>query len=492
MIVTRGTVTSCPQTALEQPGRLLVVDDNVDYLKTLELLFENTKFDCDYCQDGPSAIDAARRREFDVLLVDVRMTPIDGVETARAVKSLQPQIGVIMMTGFDKEDTPLEALRLGAVDYIDKPITNAASFLRMLTDQVRVVQSAKQLRTTKERLETVIQQVDAGVVVLDAQGKIDDVNQAALNLVAPGRSESDVRGHMFHEVCQLPELLFLSPKDEPFQKTFDLVREGPNQLIQVSATRLQDASNRPAGMVLLLKDLTAIAESQKAEGWRQMSRAITHGMKTPLATLRMRLERLKTKPDCAPLEGDFNMLLGVVEELHARLRDMVDFVKLDIVPVMAELNQTIAGAIRHFEVHRRPTTRIAFRRSPDPLRVPHAPAALELAIGNLLSNSQEAASDEVNIEIELLPDVDHRQAVITVCDDGPGIPAELRGDVFRRPLNSTKPGGSGLGTALVKYIVDQHQGSLVWQSPASLTGRGTRVTIRLPMADTPESGVMRD
>jgi two-component system sensor histidine kinase ChvG len=112
-----------------------------------------------------------------------------------------------------------------------------------------------------------------------------------------------------------------------------------------------------------------------------------------------------------------------------------------------------------------------------------APPALELAIENLLSNSQEASRDQVLIKVDIRRDPERPVAIIEVEDDGPGMPAEVREDVFRRPLNSTKPGGTGLGTALVKYIVDQHRGSLRWQSPIGETGRGTRVTIELPLTE---------
>lgn len=460
-------------------GRLLIVDDNVDYLRTLELLLDGTPLDCRFCADGPTAIEHARREEFDVLLTDVRMAPLDGVETAREVKALQPLIAVIMMTGFDKEDTPLEALRLGAVDYIDKPITNAGAFLRLLKRQVELVRSGKELRLTKERLETVVDQVDAGVVVVDGEGRIEDMNGSARNLIAS--DGENPLGRDFREVCAIPELLSLIPGDATVTKTFERTIDGQRRLFQASATRLPGIANQPAGMVLLVKDLTGLAEAQKAEGWRQMSRAITHGMKTPLATLRLRLERLHGKPECTELEGEFGMLLRVVEELHNRLRDMVDLVKLDISPDPGDLNETVERAVRRFEAHRRPGTRIQLALAGGPLRTSHSASALQLAIENLLANAQEAAEGDVEIRVETAHDVARRQAVVTVSDDGPGIPPELREEIFRRPLNSTKPGGSGLGAALVKYIVDQHEGGLTWQSPAPGLSRGTRVALWLPL-----------
>jgi signal transduction histidine kinase len=100
-------------------------------------------------------------------------------------------------------------------------------------------------------------------------------------------------------------------------------------------------------------------------------------------------------------------------------------------------------------------------------------------VENLLANAQEAAPGGVNIQVSIDVPANGETCSIVVADDGPGMPAEVAGDVFQRPLNSTKPGGTGLGTALVKYIVDQHRGCLTWDSP-SMNDHGTRVTLSLP------------
>lgn len=470
-----------PAAATDASGRLLVVDDNVDYLRTLEMLLEGTGHECHFCSDGPAAIDVARREEIDLLLTDVRMTPLDGVETAREVKRLQPLAAVIMMTGFDKEDTPLEALRLGAADYIDKPITDARAFLRLLGQHVLLAQNAKQLQRTKERLETVIQNVDAGVIVLDESGCIEEINAAAEDWV--DGDQASVRGRPLAEVVRIVELAAQVPAAGAATFDLPLVEGGVSRLLQVAVTRLAGPGEQAAGAVLLIKDLTALAEAQKAEGWRQMSRAITHGMKTPLATLRMRLEGLADAPPSPNWSQERERMLRLVSELHGRLGDLVSFVRLDVSQSDNDVGEVVRRAVAAFEKHRAPRASIELLAAPDPLVALCSPPALTLALENLLANSQESTNEAVRIEVDVARHPQRAAATITISDDGPGIPAELRDEVFRRPLNSTKPGGTGLGTALVKYIVDQHRGALHWQSPVRDDGRGTRVTIELPLAE---------
>ncbi|MGE0533844.1 MAG: response regulator [Pirellulales bacterium] len=480
-MVSRGEVAQLARHSITENGRLLIVDDNTDYLRTLEMVLDGTGHECRFYSNGPAAIDAAASDEFDVLLTDVRMLPLDGVETARTIKQVQPLLAVIMMTGFDKEDTPLEALRLGAVDFIDKPITDIDAFLRLLTQQVRLVHSAKQLVSTKQRLETVLSIVDAGIVVIDPAGEIEGINPLAHSVLAPGAGE--VVGRPFVEVCRIPELHALAAQQDSITRTFERsVGGGRPRLFQVDATPLVGAPGQPPGVVLLIKDLTSIAEAQKAKGWRQMSQAITHGMKTPLATLRMRLEGLISSAQDAQKKTENERLLRIVEELHGRLRDLVDLAKLEIAALSVDINESVQAVVRQLETHRAPTTQFDVRLWPEAIVVPHSPSAVRLALENLFSNAQESVpGGPVSIELSTRL-ADDGGAEITLADNGPGIPAEQREQIFERPLNSTKVGGSGMGAALVKYIVEGHRGRLSWESPRPELGHGTRVTLHLPAA----------
>lgn len=467
-----------PGSDSQEAGRLLVVDDNVQHLQTLEMLLDSTGHRCAFVHDGPSAIEAASAKEFDLLLTDVRMSPLDGVQTARAIKQIQPEMAVIMMTGFDREDTPLEALRLGAVDYIDKPITDANHFLRLLGHQVRLVHSAKELRATRDRLEAVMRNVDMGVIVADAEGKIEQVNEAARGYVLQGdgnsvaRSLSDVSSRIGWQIA--------IPREGTISSTIHVVGPTGPRLLQIDVTRLENIPGRGAGTVLLLKDLTLLAEQQRAEGWRQMSRAITHGMKTPLGTLRLRMEQLIKSGMVERAATDLETLLAVINELHHRLSDLVDFVKLDLQQVPVDLNVVVARSLKHFEAHCRANTSIEWSPSPEPLMVSVATSAAGLAIENLLANSQESTSEPVRVCVRTRP-AEEGGAIIEVEDNGPGIPQELQREIFQHPINSTKPGGTGLGAALVRYIIDQHEGQVEFVSPVK-DSRGTLVRMRFPGA----------
>lgn len=103
---------------------------------------------------------------------------------------------------------------------------------------------------------------------------------------------------------------------------------------------------------------------------------------------------------------------------------------------------------------------------------------------NLVSNAIDAMpSDGGNIQISGKVDLDQQKLVITVADDGPGIPEEIRDKFWEPFVSHGKPNGTGLGTAIVRSIIEAHGGSI---SYATVSGEGTTFTITLPLAPEEE------
>jgi CheY-like chemotaxis protein len=102
--------------------RVLVVDDDADLARTTALVLKRHGFDVSVAADGMAAIQQAEQNPFDVMLMDIRMPGMDGVEAYKHIKTLQPSIMVIMMTGFSVEDRIQEALREGALAVLTKPL----------------------------------------------------------------------------------------------------------------------------------------------------------------------------------------------------------------------------------------------------------------------------------------------------------------------------------------------------------------------------------
>ena len=103
--------------------RVLVVDDEAVIRDALKRILEGERFSVETCVSGHSAIESLHEREFDLIVTDLKMPGMNGIEVLKAVKALQPEAPVIMITGYASVDTAVEAMKNGAVDYIAKPFS---------------------------------------------------------------------------------------------------------------------------------------------------------------------------------------------------------------------------------------------------------------------------------------------------------------------------------------------------------------------------------
>ena len=99
---------------------LLIVDDDIAHRTMLRILLDG-QFHILEADDGATAIDEVSRRGFDLILMDIRMTGVSGIEALDKIKSLRPDIPVIMMTAFFSEELASQVRNKGASDCLGKP-----------------------------------------------------------------------------------------------------------------------------------------------------------------------------------------------------------------------------------------------------------------------------------------------------------------------------------------------------------------------------------
>jgi len=100
---------------------MLLVDDEDDFRTTLANRLKLRKIDVTDAASGNEAIELVRQKSFDVAVIDVKMPGIDGIETLKQIKQLQPAIEIVMLTGHASIESGMEAMKLGAYDYVMKP-----------------------------------------------------------------------------------------------------------------------------------------------------------------------------------------------------------------------------------------------------------------------------------------------------------------------------------------------------------------------------------
>jgi PAS domain S-box-containing protein len=169
--------------------RILIVDDDESTRKTLKLIFKKKGYEIETAETGCEALEKARDSAFNLALLDLRLPDVDGVELLKPLADAQPDIALIMVTGYASVKTAVRALNDGASGYIIKPVNidEVLAKVRDLLERQRLIEDKRraeeEIRQLKEFNETIVQTVPGAIVVTDIDGVFTFVNPATTSLV---------------------------------------------------------------------------------------------------------------------------------------------------------------------------------------------------------------------------------------------------------------------------------------------------------------------
>jgi DNA-binding NtrC family response regulator len=143
--------------AEELKAKVLLVDDEEDFLSTLAERLESRGMKVSAVSSGEDAVAKADEQGFDLIVLDLSMPGIDGLETLKRIKAKQPDAEIIMLTGQGSIKTSIEAMKLGAEDFLQKPVNitdlmdkiSEAKEKRMLVLQAKSVKEIEKILHTK-------------------------------------------------------------------------------------------------------------------------------------------------------------------------------------------------------------------------------------------------------------------------------------------------------------------------------------------------------
>jgi len=335
----------------------------------------------------------------------------------------------------------------------------------------------------RARMEAILAGMVEGVIVVDADRRLQLVNDAArriLTVDAPGLERHHVETIRHPAIMELlnaalsgatpPATELTAPRDS--SRTL-IARAGPV------------ASGALRGAVLVLHDVSELRHADQIR--RDFVANVSHELRTPLTAIRGYVEAL-AEGDASPEEtARFVKIIGrhtlrmerLVKDLLRLARLDAKQESLDVVPCDARtLFGAVAGDLASTLEERHQRVEIIVAPGAETLRAD--PVKLHDALRNLLLNASTYAPGNTTITIDARADGEHR--TISVIDQGPGIPDEDLSRVFERfyrvdKSRSRDPGGTGLGLAIVKHLVELHDGRV---AASNRDGGGAEVTIWLP------------
>lgn len=132
--------------------RILVVDDEIDFVETLVNRLKKRDLNATGVTSGEKALEVIKEQLFDVVILDIKMPGgMDGIEVLREIKRVQPLAEVILLTGHASIETSIDGMKLGAFDYLLKPIKFEELLKKMGAAFARKTEHDKKIRDAKIR-----------------------------------------------------------------------------------------------------------------------------------------------------------------------------------------------------------------------------------------------------------------------------------------------------------------------------------------------------
>ena len=344
-----------------------------------------------------------------------------------------------------------------------------------------VEHSMEQVDAARANLQTILDNLTAGVIVLDARGTIQSANPGATRILrAPlaayeGRALALVPGlGDFAASVQSQFDMLLSERSQHgldhWQHSFQLHAVAAGGVPQDTTTLVARGAELPGDKRLLVfDDISEIVSAQRAQAWGEVARRLAHEIKNPLTPIQLSAERLQMKLD-GKLGGTEQALLTksvrtIVDQVDAMKRlvnEFRDYARLpsaELQPV--DLNALVMDVLHLYDSE---ATHVPVATDLDPACPPILgdPQQLRQVIHNLLQNAQDSTESARQAGSPLQPVVlrTHRSTSgarvrLTVLDHGTGFPEHILKRAFE-PYVTTKAKGTGLGLAVVKKIADEH------------------------------------
>ena len=373
------------------------------------------------------------------------------------------------------------------------------SFNRMTRDlfgsKVDLETAYQDLRRTNVELdqrriymETVLENVTAGVLSLDGKGNINTINMAAIRML--NLDSKNTLHHHHEEVFSSADLkpmgvllkrMALEEAGTSGQQV-TLRINGRASTFVVSISGLRDEEKRYQGMVMVFDDLTQLIKAQQAMAWREVARSIAHEIKNPLTPIQLSAQRLRKKfleraPDYEGVIVECtDTIIQEVEALKELVSEFSRYARMpssDLKP--DDLNQVVN---RVLQLYAGLAKRSVIRKNLDP----HLPlinldaGQMRRALINLVDNAIAAIRKGGAIEVSTRQLPEASMITLEVADTGMGISPEDKERLFL-PYFSTKNGGTGLGLAIVHRIISEHSGHIRVEDNHP---KGTRMVVELP------------
>ncbi len=468
-------------------AKILVVDDELGIREGCKRALVTEGYAVDLAEDGTVGLQKVLTNAYDLILMDLMMPGIGGLDLIRKVHDIDPEIIVVVITGYATIETAVESTKRGAYDYLPKPFApeTLAVLVRRGLEKRELRLEAQRLHHEREQrllelageksgLRTIIDCMADGVLVTNLEHRLVLWNASAVKMLRldgtdePGQTLAHyVKNTAIIDILQK----ILASKGDALSMISQEIRlDDPNLVLMAQMAPVHDEQGTLLGAVTVLRDITKLKEIEKIKS--QFVSTVAHELRSPLAAIEGWLEIVISGAGGGDEQQKQAWLVRAKERAHSLLalvNDLLEINKIAAGKVAQKMESVqVADVIRRTVDFLKPDAdrkAVSFIvQLSDSLPPVQADVQdMEKLFTNLISNAIKYNVDNGSVTIETT--VDANTVGFHVKDTGIGMSQEdlprIFDDFFRiEDKRTSKISGTGLGLTIAKKITDSHFGHI--------------------------------
>ncbi|MFQ6093546.1 MAG: response regulator [bacterium] len=490
---------------MAEQAHILVVDDERGIREGCRKILSAEGFAVETAEDGKQGLAKAKDGEYDLILIDLMMPGMGGMELLGHIRQFDAEIITIVITGYATVETAVEAMKQGAYDYIPKPFTpeqllavlnRGLETRRLRLERQRLLEERDrkllEVANEKSRTRTIIGCMADGVLVVNRQGQLVLWNPAAvtqLNLKNTTETGRPLSHYVQHEGLQKLIHSALSPEGSGYTMISQEITLGEQgqKVLMADVAAITDEMGETLGAVAVLRDISELVEIDRVKS--QFVSMVAHELRTPLAAIEGYVETSLTGAAGDDPATNRRMLNRAKERAHTLLELVNDLLMVSRIEAgriakkkeplsAAEVVEKSVELLGEEAARKKITIEVSIPKDVPPMVGDRND--LERVFINLLTNAIKYNVEGGRVTVEAAFDDDF--VATSIEDTGFGIPKEDLSRIFeeffrvederRRYIT-----GTGLGLSIVKKTVESHFGRIEVKSELN---KGSRFTVFIP------------
>ena len=498
-------------------NKILLIDDEPDIVRVLGISLKADGYQVIPALSGAEGLEAFAKDKPEIVITDIKMPGMDGIEVLEKIKIIDPNTEVIIITGHGDIDNTIEALKYGASDFISKPVRDDALSIALkrakekldirrqlkeyTTDlEKKIAFATKDLRRQTNFQIKLIRSSNDGIVATDRDLKIVIFNPGAENIFGYTQSEVIYKRSVtelypaelaakFRDTIRTHDEI----RDFPWIETSITSKDGQKIPVRFSGTVLQEKDEN-MGTVAFFQDLREIkrlekelVHSERLAAIGQTIAGLAHGIKNILHGLKggsYLVDIGINKNDTEKLKKGWEMIKRNVGRTSNLVMDLLSYSKEREPEYEVCRPNEIANEVCELLQDKARENKVEIiKEFEDAIgEVSMDPDTIHGSLLNLMSNAVDACLFDENTaktwQVRLKTTKEEGNIIkFEVSDNGVGMDKEVLRQLFTSFFSTKGHRGTGLGLMVTRKLIEEHNGTI---EVNSRLGKGTVFTIRLP------------